>query len=95
MKLIEAMMNGEVIDNDKDYMLSNIVSREEGMEEAMDSVEDANKLNVVEDPKEICLRIDSKSSEITYEKKGIVKLACATMQVEKYDEVSNRNYVLF
>ena len=95
MKLIEAMMNVELTDNDKDYMLSNIVSREEGMEEAMDSIEDTNKLNVVEDPKEMYLSIDSKSCERTYEKKGIVNLACATTQVEKDDEMSNENYILF
>ena len=89
MNLIEAMMNGYMIDHDKYYIMSTIVNREEGMEEPMDAIKDANKLNVVEDLQDICLRIDAQASEITYEKKGIVKLACETMQVEKYDEMPN------
>ena len=67
--------------------MNTTISREARMEEAMDDIEDANKLNVVDDPEQICLSIDAQASEITYEKKGIVKLACATTQVEKYDEI--------
>ena len=88
--ILNTVFIGEAIDHHKDCMMSIPISKKEEMEKTMDVVD-----HEVEHPQEISSSTNDEASESTYHRKGTMKLACPTTQVEKYDKILRENYLLF